>query len=76
MTGWTGVRHGRADILYKGVDGMLVQVLDLVESLANVEKKSYHGIISSIHGGPWLIKQGKDGGRATNHPLLFIIVSV
>lgn len=76
MAGGTSVRHGGADILHKGADGMLVQGLDLVESPADVEKKSYHGIVSSIHGGPWLMKQGKDGGRATNHPLLFIIVSV
>ena len=50
MAGWTDVRHGGADILYKGADGMLIQVLDLVESPADVEKKSYHGIVGSVHG--------------------------
>ena len=59
MAGWTDVRHGGADILYKGVDSMLVQVLDLMESLANMEKKSYHGIVGSVHGKPWLMKQGR-----------------
>ena len=70
MAGWTGVRYGGADILYKGVDGMPVEVLDLVESLANVEKKSYHGIVGSVYGRPWLMKQGKDGGRAMILPFL------
>lgn len=70
MAGWTDVRYGGADILYKGVDGMLVQALEFVESLANVEKKSYHGIVGSVHGRPWLMKQGKDGGRAMILPFL------
>lgn len=50
MAGWTDVRHGGADILYKGVDGMPIQALDPVESLADVGKKSYHGIVGSVHG--------------------------
>ena len=52
MAGRTDVRHGGADILQKGADGMLVQMFDLVESLANVEKKSYHGIVGSVYGRP------------------------
>lgn len=72
MAGWTGVRYGGADIPHKRVDGMLVEVFDLMESLANVEKKSYHGIVGSVHGRPWLMKQGKDGGRTMILPFLLL----
>lgn len=41
---------------------MLIQIFDLVKSLANVKEKSYHSVVGSVHGSPWLMKEGKTGG--------------
>ena len=50
MAGGTGERHGGTGILYKGIDSMVIQVFDFVESLANMEEKPYHGIVGPAHG--------------------------
>ncbi len=54
--------HREAVPLYAGIDGMFIQVLDFMESLANVQEKSYHSVVGAAHGQPWLMKQGKAGG--------------
>lgn len=54
--------YRKAGLLYGGIDGMLIQIFDLVKSLANVKEKSYHSVVGSAHGSPWLMKEGKTGG--------------
>lgn len=58
MAGGAAWSHGKAEVLHKGIEGMFIKVLDLVEGLANVEEKPYHSVVGSVHGHPWLMKQG------------------